>query len=105
MTTAWAIVKLPVLVILCGAAVVAECIYRVPGPAPFAFLPWIGIGLTGLSVVTVLARIVRRADEHDPLRRAILMMERVDTILIAAFLPRTLPGCERAGQSTVRGRT
>jgi tetratricopeptide (TPR) repeat protein len=82
----WVIVKLPVLTILCGAAVVATCIYRVPGPAAFVFLPWIGIGLTGLSVVTVLARIVRRAEEDDPLRRAILILERVDTVLIAAFL-------------------
>jgi tetratricopeptide (TPR) repeat protein len=85
-TTAWTILKLPALVILCVAAVVAECIYRIPGPAAFAFLPWIGIGLTGLSVVTVLARMVRRADEDDPLRRAILLLERIDTALIAAFL-------------------
>ena len=90
MSSAWAIFKLPVLIILCGAAVVAECRYRVPGPAALAFLPWIGIGLTGLSVVTVLARVVHRAAESDPLRRAILLVERVDTVLIVAFLGHAL---------------
>lgn len=90
MSRAWALVKIPLLAMLCLAAVVVEWIYRVPGPAAFVFLPWIGMGLIGLSVVTVLARIARRAPDDDPLRRAILIMERVDTVLIVAFVCHSL---------------
>ena len=82
----WTVAKIPVLAVLCLAAVMVEYRYRVPGPAAFVFLPWLGIGLTGLSVITVLARIARTAPDHDPLRRAILVVERVDTALIVAFL-------------------
>ena len=82
----WPALKLGALWILCPLAIWAEWAYRIPGPTAMVLLPWVGVGLMSLSIVAVLARIVRHAPDGDPLRRAILMVDRVDTALMVAFI-------------------
>jgi hypothetical protein len=79
-------IQLPMLWVFALLAIGAEWAFRVPGPAAFVFLPWIGIGLMTTSILAVLVRIGRPAPSDDPLRRVLVLLERVDRMLIVAFV-------------------
>lgn len=74
------------LIFLSLLATVAECVYRVPGSAPLIFLPWIGLGLTSLGVVTVLVHATREAPPDDQVAGMLRVLERVDIVLIVLFI-------------------
>jgi hypothetical protein len=78
--------KLVGLAILCSLATIADYLFRIPGPAPLIFLPWIGIGLTSLTILAVLVDVSRGAPPDDPIRGLLRVLERVDVALILLFI-------------------
>ena len=79
------LIKHLLLVGLCVWALYVQWAYRVPGSAVFVFLPWIGVGLTTLTLLVLVGQVLRRAPPDDPLRRLIHGIEQADSLLILAF--------------------
>jgi len=66
-------------------AVNAQWTYRVPGSAASAFLPWLGTGLSLLTLFLVIGGLIRRLPAEDRVRRFLHKLERVVTFLVLGF--------------------
>src|SRR4029453_17261897 len=66
-------------------AVNAQWTYRVPGSAASAFLPWLGTGLSLLTLFLIVGGLIRRLPAEDRVRRFLHKLERVVTFLVLGF--------------------
>jgi tetratricopeptide (TPR) repeat protein len=71
--------------ILVGVAVWtvnAQLTYRVPGSAASAVLPWLGTGLSVLTLLLMIGGLIRRLPAEDRVRRFLQVLERLVTFLV-----------------------